>query len=182
MKLLALTQEERDKLAASIDATQHRNTYGYDIHLDDTIKTTAYAAADGVKTAIQNNAATEIHDLPPSVPHLIGPSGGALLDQVNAIYSIGIQFSAEPDVRDKDYYLLFEIPDGIAPGVDMQISKRFQRFAKQIQEETISMSFTLPCTSTVVGKEIIAYIETDATDVEYWGTQLTVTKINGPVL
>lgn len=182
MKLLAFTQEERDKLASSVDASQHRNTYGFDIHIDDTVKATAYTALNGVKTQILNNASTEIHDLPPSITHLIGPNGGAILDQENAIYSIGIQFSAEPATRDKDYYLLFEIPDGISPGVDMQISKRFQRFAKQIQEETISMSFTLPCTSTVVGKEIIAYIETDATDVEYWGTQLTVTKINGPIV
>lgn len=176
-----LTQPERDKIAASVTTTQHRETYGYDIHLDDTVKATAYSISDGVKTAIQNNAASDMSDLPPSVPHLIGPSGGALLDQVNAIYSIGIQFSAEPDTRDKDYYILFEIPDWVSPGINLQVSKRFQRFAKNIQEETISMSFTLPCTTATVNKEIIAYIETDGTDAEYWGTQLTVTKINGPI-
>lgn len=164
-----------------VTATQHRNTHGYDIHVDDTTKAFAYTALDGVKTAIQNNAATEIHDLPASIPHLIGPSGGAILDQVNAIYSVGIQMSATPDVRDKDYYLLFEIPDGISPGVDMQISKRFQRFAKKLKDEVISMSFVLPCTPSIVNKEIIAYIEAEDTDVEYWATQLTVAKISGPI-
>lgn len=166
----------------SVTVAQHRKMYGYDMHVDDTIKATAYTALDGVKTLIQNNAAMDMSDLDPSIGHLIGPSGGAILDQVNALYSIGIQFRARPDVRDKDYYLLFEIPDGVSPGVDLLISERFQRFAKQLQDEVISMSFVLPCTAATVGSEILPYIKTDATDLEYWATQMTVTKLNGPVI
>lgn len=174
-----------DPLKVAVDnvsVAQHRKMYGFDVHIDDTTSGTAYTAADGVKTQIPNNGAIEIEDLDPSIPHLIGPSGGALLDQVNAMYSIGIQFTAEPAVRDKDYYILFEIPDGISPGVDMLVAKRFIRFAKNIKEETISMSFVLPCTTGTVNKEIIPYIETDGTDVDFWATQITVTKLNGPII
>lgn len=165
-----------------ITPAQHRKMYGYDIHSDNTTSGTAYSAADGVKTLIPNNAATEMQDLDPSIPHLIGPTGGALLDQTNALYSIGVQFTAEPAVRDKDYYILFEIPNGVSPGVNLQIAKRFIRFAKNLKEETISMSFVLPCTPSIVNKEILPYIETDGTSCDFWATNITVTKINGPII
>lgn len=188
-KLIAFTQSMKDKLLGiesganvGITPAQHRKMYGYDIHIDDTIKANAYTALDGVKTLIQNNAAAGMNDLDPSIGHLIGSSGGAILDQENALYSIGIQFRALPSVRDKDYYLLFEVPDGVSPGVNLLVSERFQRFAKQLQDEVISMSFVLPCTATLVGKEILPYIQTDATNVDYWATQMTVTKLNGPII
>lgn len=174
-----------DPLKVAVDnvsVAQHRKMYGFDIHRDDTTSGTAYTAPDGVKTLIPNNGALVIQDLDPSITDLVTPTGGAILDQVNAIYSIGIQFTAKPATRDKDYYILFEIPDGISPGVDMLIAKRFIRFAKNLKEETISMSFVIPCTPTIVNKDILPYIETDGTACDFWETNITVTKINGPVI
>jgi len=179
------TEAERVKLAgleAGITVAQHRKMYGHEVFKDDTTEANKYSANDGVKTQIQNNKAVQEKDLDPSIPHLIGPSGGAVLDQVNALYSIGLQITGKPVDRDKDYYLLLEIPDGDGPGLDHMVSKRFQRFAKNVQEETISMSFVVPCTADIVGQEILPYIETDGTKLNYWATKFTVTKLNGPVI
>jgi len=169
-------------VSKAVTDTQHRKMYGYDIHIDDTVKATAYTANDGVKTQIPNNGSVIMQDLDPSITDLVTAQGGAILDQENALYSIGVQMTAKPATRDKDYYLLFEIPDGISPGVDLLVSKRFLRFAKNIQQETISMSFVLPCTAATVNKEILPYIETDGTACDFWATNITVTKLNGPVI
>ena len=183
MRLLAFLQSERDKLSALPTVTQMNDTNGYAVHIDSSTKTAGEVTVpDGVLTQITNDGATFYDHLPSSGHDFVSGMGDAVFDQENALYSIGVRMQIAPTVRDKRFVWRFIAVDGAGPGNDIEVYSRGDRFAKQLEDEDRSISFTLPCLASIVNKPISVFIETEDTDAIIWGQELSVSKLNGPIV
>ena len=184
----AFTDAEKAAVAANTSKLlslptllQINDTNGYQILTDSSTKTVGkISAADGVQTQITNNGiGGDESNLPSTITEFITtPDGEAVLDQEDGVYSITFRIFTRPSRRDKRYLVEFIAQNGGSP---ISIFSRNLRFAKDIADEDVSISFSKAATSDIVGLPISVYITPIGASTIVWGQSLSVTKNNAPI-